>query len=358
MDINNRGKNMGCKEKFGLGCIQAISVFGLVLFFLFGVIYFVFHIAHTEVISLFGLSVLIIFVLTYYLKNILIREKILKSESEFLGIICESDGYPSLSRTQFLIWTFVIGTVFLWILLLKMLYVYQNSKGIDTSTLTMPDNLLWLMGISSFTAVASKGLSSFKYKGTKKKPHESRNLLTMFMEDGKLSLTRYQMFLWTVISVLAYFGLTLGNIFNNYTSLGDLNLPDCPQVLLALMGISQATYLGGKFTFQPPDVSISKITPNKGKIGNEVTIYGFNFGDKDKMGSVIFCETTIPEEKITEWKNTRIRLTIPSDVEPGENGVCEVKVVSESGIMTLPYGYEIDAGDSNAGNPSNKNPGD
>ena len=252
---------MGCKEKFGLGCIQAISIFGLVLFFLFGVIYFVFHIVYTEVISMFGLAVLIIFVLTYYLKNILIREEILKSESEFQGIICESDGYPSLSRTQFLIWTFIIGTVFLWILLLKMLYVYQNSKGIDISTLTMPDNLLWLMGISSFTAVASKGLSSFKYKGTKKKPDESRNLLTMFMEDGKLSLTRYQMFLWTVISVLAYFGLTVGNIFNNYTNLGGLSLPDCPQVLLALMGISQATYLGGKFTFQPPEVSISKITP-------------------------------------------------------------------------------------------------
>ena len=88
---------------------------------------------------------------------------------------------------------------------------------------------------------------------------------------------------------------------------------------------------------------------NKGKIGSEVTIYGFNFGDKDKMGSVIFCEITIPEDKITEWKNTKIRLTIPSDIEPGENGVCEVKVVSESGIMTLPYGYEIDTGDSNAG---------
>jgi hypothetical protein len=118
------------------------------------------------------------------------------------------------------------------------------------------------------------------------------------MEEGKPSLIRYQMFLWTVISVLTYFGLILGNIFNSYNNIENITLPDCPQVLLALMGVSQLTYLGVKFTFQPPENSISTITPENGKIGGEATIYGLNFGDK--MGSVIFCNITVPEEKIIE----------------------------------------------------------
>jgi hypothetical protein len=75
-------------------------------------IYFVFHIVYTEVISLFGLAVIIVFALTYFFKSILIRENILNSDSDFEGIICESDWYPSLSRAQFLIWTAVIGIIF------------------------------------------------------------------------------------------------------------------------------------------------------------------------------------------------------------------------------------------------------
>lgn len=329
--------------------IRNFSVVGLVISVFFGAIYYLQHSEYAEVISLFGLAIFDVFGLTYIFVYKLINEKILKSD-EVQGIICESDGYPSLSRAQFLIWTFVIGVVFMWVLLLKIWYVYENSKVIDISTLSMPDNLLWLMGISSFTAIASKGLSSFKYKGTQKNqgtqknPAESQNLWTMFMENGKLSLTRYQMFLWTVISVLTYFGLLLGNIFNNYSNLGVLTFPDFPQVLLALMGVSQATYLGGKFAFQPPDASISRIVPDGRKIGDIITILGFNFG-KNKA-SVLF-EGNI-EADIQDWQDSKIIVKIPEGIEM-EEGFCDVQVVTGSGTTTLPYEYYISGSNTTTG---------
>lgn len=315
--------------------IRNFSVFGLVVSVLFGAVYFFQRSEYSEIISLFGLAIFDVFGLTYIFIIKLIGENILKPD-EIQGIICESDGYPSLSRTQFLIWTFVVGIVFMWVLLLKIWYVYENSKVIDISTLTMPDNLLWLMGISSFTAIASKGLSFFKYKGTKKNADKCLNVWHMFTENGKLSLTRYQMFLWTVISVLTYFGLLLGNIFHSYNNLGALTLPDCPQVLLALMGVSQATYLGGKFAFQPPDASISRIVPNGRKISEIVTIFGSNFGEK--KASVLFDGNI--EADIQDWHDRTIKVKIPEGIET-EDGFCEVQVVTESGTTTLPYEYYI-----------------
>jgi hypothetical protein len=283
-----------------------------------------------KVIFLFILATFIVFGFTYVFKRILERAGV--EGSDWQGIICESDWYPSLSRAQFLTWTVIIAIAFVWILLLK--FTSCNYETIDTFTSKIPENLLLLMGMTSFTTIASKGLSSFKYKGAKKKPKKPLSLWTMFQENEKPSLTRYQTFLWTLISIFTYFWIVLVHI-----NAKDLTLPDCPQLLLALMGISQGTYLGGKLTFQPPEASISEIIPDNGIIGDIVTILGLNFGDKGQMGVVIFGETVV--KTIDHWQNSMIRLTIPTDIKTDKNGMCKVKVVNESGSMTLPYEYKI-----------------
>lgn len=290
--------------------LEDISLFGLIVATVFGLIYVVLNIKYTDVVCLFGLALLIVFGLTFGFKLILKSAGI----SDLQGIIRDSDWYPSLSRVQFLSWTFIIGIAFVWIFLLKAKYAYVHSAEMDITKLTVPDNLLLLMGITSLTTVVSKGLSSIKYTGKREKQSKSQlpNLGTMFQENERPSITRYQIFLWTSISVLAYFVLVFGSIINSYnadtnSNILSLTIPDCPQVLLFLMGISQATYLGGKFTSQVSEKpSISRIVPLEAKIGDLITIYGLNFGEK--KASVLLDKIAVADDCIDTWNNSMIKI--------------------------------------------------
>jgi hypothetical protein len=325
-------------KKDSINYMKSIPVF----FFALGVVLFGLHyfanLPYLDVFSTLSLAIFIIFGFAYFF--IYIQRKTIKdfSNTDILGIICESDWYPSLSRAQFLSWTFIIGIIFVWLLLLKVWFAIKDSKELNISTLAISTNLLLLMGITSLTTVTSKGLSSLKYKEEKKKPEELQPLGTMLQEDGKPSLTRYQIFFWTAISILTYFGLVFWAIFFNYNNiLNGLTLPDFPQILLALMGISQATYLGGKIAYQPSESSISDITKNR-KIGETMDILGQNFGDEG--GSVYFDDKIVNISKGDEWTNSRITVTIPTDIKP-QDGKIKVKVRSKSGSTTVPVEYKI-----------------
>lgn len=61
-------------------------------------------------------------------------------------LIAEADGKASLSRFQFLIFTFVVAGVFL-------LLSIESGTFVD-----IPNNVLWLLGISGGSYVVSKGI--------------------------------------------------------------------------------------------------------------------------------------------------------------------------------------------------------
>jgi hypothetical protein len=311
-----------------------LSVLSLVLFLLSLVFSFIFKNLFISVIIPFSMALLIVFGLTYLFAHILIKIGLLDSDLD--GIIRDSDWYPSLSRLQFISWTFLIGFVYVWFLLLNM---WHLCDGTDFSKLLgLPEHLLELMGITSLTTIASKGLSSFKYV-KRNKPVKLPSLGTMLLENQIPSVGRYQMFLWTCIGILTYFVLVGTTVFNSYTNFGNCTniiVPDCPEVLLFLMGISQAAYLGGKSVSKSPNASITAIIPVQGTIGRSITIYGSNFGSN--KGAVLFNRTDVEP---SEWTNGMIKIDrFPQiDIDPNWN-ICEVRVVNDSEI-TPPYEYEI-----------------
>lgn len=265
------------------------------------------------------------------------------------GLICESDWYPSISRAQFLTWNIMIGIVFVLFLFFKIVYALQNFNEINISSLMIPNNLLLLMGATSFTTLAGKGLSASKYQGTKDKPAQHIPLKTMFFENDKPSPARYQIFLWTSIGVITYMVLVLGAIYKNYSNMLDVTLPDCPEILLVLMGVSQATYLAGKALSQKNESGISRIIPHRGKLGEKVTIHGFNFGGTNTPGSIRFLNkemnnkgkdnaTTVNFYE-SEWEDNCIKLTLNKDII--KDGLYEVRVLTASGNTTFPYEYRI-----------------
>lgn len=178
-----------------------------------------------------------------------------RATGSFFGLLCGRNGRLSLSRTQVACWTAAIGgTVFAFGL--KELKVPE-----------VPLSLVALMGLS----LGTNGVSSWQYlKSSGQKPAEGGqgasdpdagaaashapspepvkppnprwiDLISMpDPQSGQLttSISRAQMAFWTVLVVIIYVG----------KSFVDGVLWQVPWELVALMGISQAGYLGPQFT--------------------------------------------------------------------------------------------------------------
>ncbi len=217
--------------------------------------------------------------------------------------------------------------------------MWHLCDGTDLSKLLgLPEHLLELMGITSLTTIASKGLSSIKYV-KRNKPVKLPSLGTMLLENQIPSVGRYQMFLWTCIGIITYFvlvGTTVLNSCTNFCKCTNIISPDCPEVLLILMGISQAAYLSGKSVSKSPNASIAAIIPVQGTIGGAIIIYGSNFGSN--KGTVLLNRTDVEP---SEWTNGMIKIDHFPQIDIDTNwNICKVRVVNDSEI-TPPYEYEI-----------------
>ena len=179
----------------------------------------------------------------------------------FGDIIRDGSGFPSLARFQFLLWTFI--------LMFAVLSVYFIRLFMGTPQLPndLPTNLLILTGISVAVPFVSNPISTIKYGGTKPasgtlKEGDRRRLATMLMENEKPTVSRFQMFAWTIISIIIY----LGFFFSTTTFLLDdvnaLSVPDIPQIFVVLMGLSQTAYVGNKATISK-SLTILQVVPNK-----------------------------------------------------------------------------------------------
>ncbi len=154
----------------------------------------------------------------------------------FLGLIVDERGKYSLSRLQALAWTFLIGAAYIGI-------AAETAKFIG-----VPDNLLALMGVSLGSAVASQVIKSNKIdQKTVAVATEGEQISPAFIDivseeetgfENRLSIGKFQMLVWTVISLAIYIVLLIKSRSSNLTE-----LPDVTLTMVELMGISQATYL-------------------------------------------------------------------------------------------------------------------
>jgi hypothetical protein len=153
-------------------------------------------------------------------------------------------GQLSLSKIQMGLWTFVFG------------FAYVLLAAIYMQFLDITEGMFWMMGISSATAVGAKAIVIKNLPPEKPEAGEAVNpsqgdgkakaqekpstlLQDWDKEAGRysLSLHRCQIAVWTLI-VLVIYVLEL---------LDTMRLPNIPNNLLVLMGISGGTYLGFNF---------------------------------------------------------------------------------------------------------------
>ncbi|HEY4642504.1 MAG TPA: hypothetical protein VII75_14265 [Thermoanaerobaculia bacterium] len=203
----------------------------------------------------------------------------------YWGILINERNVMSLSRFQAVLWTVLILADYATILLGR---AWQGMSLVDAKDLLRPD-LLSLMGISYASAVGTSIVNANKAgKPTpasavaeaqtnlnddagnftaaqgvmyKNKDVSDANVGDMFQGDEladahTTDLSKVQMFFFTIVSAVVFLG-TADAMFTNMKSIGDVLIPQLPENLIALMGISHAAYLGNKaVTRTQPQASV------------------------------------------------------------------------------------------------------
>ena len=135
----------------------------------------------------------------------------------------------SLTKVQFGLWTVVISSA----------YIYLSLCKGDCAAGTINKTALVLMGIFAGTAAASTIIDKREMNDNRPRHQNTPSqgfFVDILSDDNGISLHRFQNFVWTLIAVIVYL-YKLQEV-----STGCL-LPELSDTLLALTGISSATYV-------------------------------------------------------------------------------------------------------------------
>jgi len=267
-----------------------------------------------------------------------------------LRMLLDKREHASLSSFQFLCWTLLISFLYISLWFLQLL---NEGTGAPPP---IPESVLALMGISVAIPIASQGISSYKDHKPREKgeTYVRPDYASMLEEEGRPSLLRFQMFLWTLASLVIYTGLFFVSVNSvpDIPTLIGLGLPDINTTLLFLMGISAAGYLGnqaysGKIerTEEPAqpqsDIPGTASAPNSPFIreiivdtNGLVTVLGSGFGLRKE--TIIIDENRVPDEAIVRWEAMRIDFTMPETVTRGTRHSLRVVVSGETASGQIP----------------------
>ena len=246
------------------------------------------------------------------------------NSSRFWDIIRSNDMDPSLSVFQFFLWTIVLMFV------LFSTYLMRIFGGVfEAIPEPSPVYLLALTGISFATPFASSIISSIRYpktdvsemddssdSGTTGSQRVRPPLGEMLREFGKPSLSRFQMFGWTWISIGIYLVLFYAEVVQNSTHVENLSIPDVYPILVALMGLSEVVFLGAKVSVTS-QIEITKVFPLQVKRGEYLSIFGLNFGNETQdiwLGTHRIKSDDRDQDgnRLLSWSDKRIDIKVPN----------------------------------------------
>jgi len=221
------------------------------------------------------------------------------------------DGFASSSKLQWFLWLMVIlyGYAAIWAL--------RALQGDYTALSDIPVNLLTVLGFSTGTAAAAKGITSgYVQSGKVSKPgapasEPGRNTGGIFQDDGGApDLSKIQMMGFTTVAIGIFVATVVHQILGAKTN-ADLttSLPNIDPSLMVLMGISQGGYLGKKLvTFGTP--ALYPPSPASGVPGTSVTLRGSNLGSPHDTSSQLLLNGTPVDGT---WSAGSVQFTVPAN---------------------------------------------
>lgn len=236
-----------------------------------------------------------------------------------------------LSTSIFQNFIFTVLTVFAYVTILAARYMALKPGDPLPVLPSVPVNLMALMGLSYLMSASSKAIAVSDAPQTQSKEDKS-NLVAN--PSGETDLTKVQMLIWTLISVIVYlFAFTqfisaqcfLDATFRASHGLAalplqcpqDAALPDVDGALLVLMGVSQGGYVAGKLVSRARAAPyLEKVLPSQAKVGDPVSVLGNLFGDGKDGASIILKNATGVEYDVpvssSDWADDKVRFAVPA----------------------------------------------
>jgi hypothetical protein len=217
-----------------------------------------------------------------------------------------ADGRPSTSKFQWLLWIVVIVFAY------TALWVLRAKQGDYAAISQVPVNLLTVLGFSTGTAAAAKGITS-GYVQTSRVAKSNVSAGGVLSDDsGVPELAKIQVMGFTLIATGIFLATLIHQIVSNPVI---TSLPNLDSSLLVLMGISSGGYLGKKLvTFSPP--ALYATIPPTAQVGTTVTVTGASLGPAPG-GALQLNDTPIP---FTSWSTSAIEFTVPAADPTGAGG--------------------------------------
>lgn len=237
------------------------------------------------------------------------------------------DGATSTSKLQFFLWTMFV--LYAYIIIVIDAYYNHNIVSIG---LTVPQNLILAMGLSATTMLAAKGISS-NYADTNKidKSDTSKGGL-FFDDDGYPDLAKIQLMAWTFVGIGIFLLKTLNDVVGSTGAFAQL--PDIDGTLLALMGIGQGSYVGKKIITKDDQStpSLDSISISKGKLDDDITVTGTNFGKEPDKCSIAIGSKKVKFSLGPEWEDGKVTFRLKDiDLSDSESK----KVLPEKGKILI-----------------------
>ena len=215
------------------------------------------------------------------------------------------DGFASTSKLQWFLWLVVILFAY------SALWALRAEQDSYKALSEIPVNLLTVLGFSTGTAAAAKGITAgYVQTGKMTKPgapdsEPGKNTGGIFQDDGGApELAKIQMIGFTIIAI----GIFLATVIHQIAT-GDITdgLPNIDSSLMVLMGISSGGYLGKKLvTFGTP--ALYPPSPAAGPSGTPVTVRGANLGSPP--GSQLLLNGRL---FTGTWSATSVQFTVPEN---------------------------------------------
>ena len=169
-----------------------------------------------------GSAALIALVATLLTVWVLARSLIKEGPAQLMRDLSTNNGRYSLSNVQIFMWSVLV--------LFSMFYVWLAIGKV----ILISSGILIMLGISGGTLVASRAVETLG--GMAPQPRHTPVLSDLVSKDGSFDIPRFQMLAFTVFAW----------IYALVTVLRSEGLPEIPESLYLLMGISSATYVGSK----------------------------------------------------------------------------------------------------------------
>jgi len=277
------------------------------------------------------IPVLIPILLILFIFVVILHKTLDWKTPEFISKIWTGyDGATSSSKFQFFLWTLVV----LYAYIVIVVDAYYNHSNVQLG-ISIPQNLILVMGLSATTMLAAKGITS-NYADTEKVDKSDTVKGGLFLDDsGYPDLAKIQLMSWTFIGIGIFLLKTLNGIIGSTEAL--TAVPDIDGTLVALMGIGEGAYIGKKIitkddtSAQGPNQSntgaptLNQITPNKGKLADQITVTGPNFGE-DAGNYITINSKKVQFKKdaagkdMVKWEDGKVTFKL-GDIESISGGV-------------------------------------